>query len=69
MKRSGLTETKIISILKEANVGSKVKVMFSRHGIGDTTYYNWKSKYVAMSASGLKRLKEMERELGFSIFT
>ena len=26
-------------------------------------YYNWKSKYGVMSASDLKRLKEMEREL------
>ena len=33
------------------------------HGISDATYYNWKSKYGGMSASDLKRLKEMEREL------
>jgi len=31
--------------------------------ISDATYYNWKSKYGGMSASDLKRLKEMEREL------
>ncbi len=35
----------------------------SIHGISDATYYNWKSKYGSMSASDLKRMKEMEGEL------
>jgi len=64
MKRSRFTETQIISILKEADAGSKVKDICRRHGISDATYYNWKSKYGGMSASDLKRMKEMERELG-----
>ena len=58
------TETQIISILKEADAGVKVKDICRRHGISDATYYNWKSKYGGMSASDLKRMKEMERELG-----
>lgn len=41
----------------------KVKDACRRHGISDATYYNWKSKYGGMSASDLKRMKEMEREL------
>jgi putative transposase len=64
MKRSRFTETQIISILKEADAGVKVKDICRRHGISDATYYNWKSKYGGMSASDLKRMKEMERELG-----
>ena len=64
MKRSRFTETQIISILKEADAGVKVKDICRRHGIRDATYYNWKSKYGGMSASDLKRMKEMERELG-----
>jgi len=63
MKRSRFTETQIISILKEADAGAKVKDVCRRHGISDATYYNWKSKYGGMSASDLKRMKEMEREL------
>ena len=66
MKRSRFTETQIISILKEADAGVKVKDICRRHGISDATYYNWKSKYGGMSASDLKRMKEMERELGQS---
>ena len=64
MKRSRFTETQIVSILKEADAGAKVKDVCRRHGISDATYYNWKSKYGGMSASDLKRLKEAERELG-----
>ena len=63
MKRSRFTEHQIISILKEADAGMKVKDVCRRHGISDATYYNWKSKYGGMSASDLKRMKEMEREL------
>ncbi len=33
-------------------------------GISDATYYNWKSKYGGMAVSDLKRMKEMESELG-----
>lgn len=63
MKSSRFTETQIISILKEADAGVKVKDICRRHGISDATYYNWKSKYGGMSASDLRRMKEMEREL------
>lgn len=63
MKRSRFTETQIISILKEADAGAKVKDLCRKHGISDATYYNWKSKYGGMEASDLKRMKELEKEL------
>ena len=63
MKRGRFTETQIVSILKEADAGGKVKDICRQHGISDATYYNWKSKYGGMQASNLKRLKEAEAEL------
>ncbi|MEM1142863.1 MAG: transposase, partial [Pseudomonadota bacterium] len=62
MKRSPFTETQITSILKEADAGASVKETCRKHGISDATYYNWKSKYGGMSASELKRLREIEEE-------
>ena len=64
MKASRFSETQIISIFKEAEAGMLVKDVCRKHGISDATYYKWKSKYGGMAASDLKRMKEMEAELG-----
>jgi len=63
MKGSRFSETQIIAILKETEAGMLVKDVCRKHGISDATYYKWKSKYGGMSASDLKRMKEMEAEL------
>lgn len=62
MKKSRYTETQILKILKEVEVGRKVNEVCREYGISDATYYNWKSKYGGMEASDVKRLKELEDE-------
>lgn len=62
MKKTRFTETQIVSILKSADAGMKVKDLCREHGISEATYYNWKSKYGGLEASDVKRMKELEAE-------
>ena len=62
MKKTRYTETQIIRILKEVEGGRMVKDVCREYGVSDATYYNWKAKYGVMSASDIKRLKELEDE-------
>ncbi|WP_411202392.1 IS3 family transposase [Vibrio vulnificus] len=62
MKKSRYSETQIVKILKEVEVGRKVSEVCREYGISDATYYNWKAKYGGMEASEVKRLKDLEEE-------
>jgi putative transposase len=43
MKGGRFTDSQIVSILKEADAGEKVKDICRRRGISDAAYFNWKS--------------------------
>jgi len=62
MKRSRFTETQIVKILKEAEVGVAVEELSRQHGFSKSTFYKWKARYGGMDATALKRLKELEAE-------
>lgn len=62
MKKNKFSETQILDALKKHEAGVKVSDICREIGISEATFYNWRSKYGGMSASDIKRLKELEEE-------
>ena len=62
MKRSRYSEEQIIGILKEHQAGVSAADLCRKHGISDTTFYKWRSKYGGMDVSDAKKLKALEEE-------
>lgn len=62
MSKVRFTETQIVALLKEAENGIAVPELCRRHGVGQSTFYKWRSKYGGMDASDIRRLKELEDE-------
>ena len=48
MKRSRFSQEQIIGVLKEHQAGVSASHLCRRHGIGDATFYAWRSKYNGM---------------------
>ena len=57
-----LTESQIVGILKEAEAGMSVPEVCRKHGVGQSTFYKWRSRYGGMEASDIRRMKELEEE-------
>ena len=62
MKKSKFSEAQIITILKQVETGRVVKDVCREHGVGESTYFKWKSKYGGLELSEVKRLKGLEDE-------
>ena len=62
MKRSRFTEEQIIGILREHQAGAKTADLCRKHGIGDATFYKWRSRFGGMEVSDAKKLRALEAE-------
>ncbi len=62
MKKSKFNEAQIINILKLVETGRLVKDVCREYGVGESTYFKWKSKYGGLELSEVKRLKGLEDE-------
>ena len=58
----GLREEQIIGILREVEAGATIREVCRRHGIAETTYYRWRTKYGDMDVNEARRLKQVEEE-------
>ena len=62
MKKSRYTDSQILAILKQNELGTPVAELCREHGMSDATFYKWRSKFGGMDASLMKRMKELEDE-------
>ena len=62
MKKSKFTDSQIIAILKQAEVGTPTPDLCREHGISSATFYKWRAKFGGMDASLMARMKELEEE-------
>ena len=62
MKRSKYSESQIMAILKQAEIGAPIPDLCREHNISNSTFYKWRAKYGGMDASMISRLKELEDE-------
>ncbi len=62
MQKRRFREEQIIGILQEVEAGATVREVCRRHGIAETTYYLWRTKYGGMEVNEARRLKQVEDE-------
>ena len=62
MKKTSFSDNQIVNILKQAEQGVPIADLCREHNIGQSTFYNWRSKYGGMDAALISRLKELEVE-------
>ena len=62
MKKNKLSESQIVTMLKESEAGLPVEELCRKYEIAHSTYYKLKAKYSGMNTSDLKRLKALEQE-------
>ena len=62
MKRKRYTETQILKVLKESEVGRRTGDIVGEYGISEKTLYNWKRMCGGLEASDLRQLKNLEEE-------
>jgi putative transposase len=62
MRKSRFSETQIIAALQRQERGEKARDIARELGVSEAAFYAWKAKYGGMSASELRRVKELEAE-------
>ena len=62
MKMTRYSEPQILAILRQAEGGVPVSELCREHGMGNASFYKWRSKYGGMDASMISQMKALEDE-------
>jgi putative transposase len=62
MRTSKFSESKILEILKQAEVGVALPDLCRQQGISQQTFYRWRAKYGGTELSEIQRLRQLEAE-------
>jgi putative transposase len=62
VRKSRITESQIVSILKELDAGTPASELGRKHGIHANTIRLWRDRYTGLEASELVRLRQLEDE-------
>lgn len=64
MKASKFSDAQKAFIIKQGEEGTPVAEICRKPGISQATYFNWKKKYAGLLPTEMKRLKQLEDEIG-----
>jgi putative transposase len=62
MKKAHFTDSQIMVILKQADSGVPIPELCREHGMSNSSFYKWRTKYGGMDASLMTKMKELEDE-------
>jgi putative transposase len=62
VKKKRFSVEQIVSVLKEAELGTPVAELIRKVGISEQTFYRWKKVYGGLEPSQARRLKQLEEE-------
>ena len=62
MKRSRFTEEQVAYALRQAEAGTPVADVCRQLGVSEATFYVWKKKYGDLSATELRKMRDLEAE-------
>jgi putative transposase len=62
MNKSRFTEAQIAHILAQAKAGVPIAELVHKYGMSQASFYAWRKKHSDLSASELRRMKQLEEE-------
>ena len=60
MKKAHFTDSQIMAILKQADNSVPIPELCREHGMSNSSFYKWRTKYGGMDATLITRMKELE---------